>query len=133
MKGCYSRMIIYLIFGTQALLANAVVYRNLAGPKSKIISFNYCLLIEKFGLFLCLLPADKTMQRGRFYSKVEKNSPMLARFLKWRLLMSVISALAMVDFLYYHDFRTYPPITEQLPFDSEMYRNAQNNTLNKLL
>ena len=51
---------------------------------------------------------------------------MLARFLKWRLLMSVISAITMVDFLY-HDFRTYPPITEQLSFDSEMYRNAQYN------
>ena len=75
------------------------------------------------------------MQRGRLYSNVEKNSPMLARFLKWRLLMSVISAITMVDFLY-HDFRTYPPITEQLSFDSEMYRNAQYNTtetLNKLL
>ena len=77
------------------------------------------------------LLAGKTMQRGRLYSKVEKNSPMLARFLKWRLLMAVISAITMVDFLY-HDFRTYPPITEQLSFDSEMYRNAQNKTLNKL-
>ena len=73
------------------------------------------------------LLAGKTMQRGRLYSNVEKNSPMLARFLKWRLLMSVISAITMVDFLY-HDFRTYPPIIEQLSFDSEMYRNAQNNT-----
>ena len=68
------------------------------------------------------------MQRGSLYSKVEKNSPMLARFLKWRLLMAVISAITVVDFLYLHDFRTYPPITEQLSFDSEIYRNAHNNT-----
>ena len=46
MKGCYSRIIIYLIFGTQALLANAVVYRNLAGPKSKTITYIHILLAD---------------------------------------------------------------------------------------
>ena len=65
--------------------------------------------------------------RARIYDNIEKNMHhALIRFIKWRLLTSVTSALILVDFLYLHDFHNYPPISNYLT-DSEMRTTSPKN------
>ena len=74
-------------------------------------SFNLETLVKRLhSIFLIL--GDSAEIRS-VMNKVENISPPLAWFVRWRLIVSVISAILHVD-IFYHDYRSYPPITDQL-------------------